>query len=295
MRLFLHISALQTDHGFCSTGAEGLRQFAQAHPAVQIYVFGPVYDNRFPVQPGHWIISDGSDPSLVLHGATGNDSLVSASETDLSHWMEAGGRGILAITRKDASQLAVLWPGRTVIMDDSPELVCAELSEHMGLPYSLGGVHLAHFKPPVTPSIYRDVMSGPDNELAPEHMLVPIEVDAPGQCAMMIPVYKLRAALEPGEAWHDFAAPLPYDRFLNLCETLYCGAERAPAGTVSIRTEQGIIRRTFYSRKSMNSTVKLLRETGLQFTMDETGLDSLITDAKHRADKGGPMCGEHER
>lgn len=144
---------------------EGVRQFIQAHPDVEVYILSakvigePPYcegekhawlDMHLPEIPRERrIFTEMGRPKaeFIPGGLTDQDYLLDDYNKGLNQWLYDGGKAIKChnnINQRGlgahGGQAGNLWVGPMAHVDDHPEMICAELSSHMGLSYDLSRV-----------------------------------------------------------------------------------------------------------------------------------------------------------
>lgn len=147
---------------------EGVRQFIQAHPDVEVYILSakvigePPYcegekhawlDMHLPEIPRERrIFTEMGRPKaeFIPGGLTDQDYLLDDYNKGLNQWLYDGGKAIKChnnINQRGlgahGGQAGNLWVGPMAHVDDHPEMICAELSSHMGLSYDLSRVAAA--------------------------------------------------------------------------------------------------------------------------------------------------------
>lgn len=148
---------------------EGVRQFIQAHPDVEVYILSakvigePPYcegekhawlDMHLPEIPRERrIFTEMGRPKaeFIPGGLTDQDYLLDDYNKGLNQWLYDGGTAIKChnnINQRGlgayGGQAGNLWIGPMAHVDDEPEMICAELSSHMGLSYDLRAVKAAY-------------------------------------------------------------------------------------------------------------------------------------------------------
>lgn len=144
---------------------EGVRQFIQSHPDVDVYILSakvigePPYcegekhawlDMHLPEIPRERrIFTEMGRPKaeFIPGGLTDQDYLLDDYNKGLNQWLYDGGKAIKChnnINQRGlgahGGQAGNLWVGPMAHVDDKPEMICAELASHMGLSYDLGAV-----------------------------------------------------------------------------------------------------------------------------------------------------------
>jgi len=148
---------------------EGIRQFMADHPDVEVFIVSarvigePPYceveknawlDRYLPeVDKAHRIYTDmgRSKAEYLPGGATKDDYLLDDYNKGLNLFMYDGGSAIKCHNNINQRGLGAyggrkgqLWVGPMVHVEDKPELIAAELAQHMGLDYDLNKVVAAY-------------------------------------------------------------------------------------------------------------------------------------------------------
>lgn len=148
---------------------EGIRQFIQDHPDVEVYTLSarvngePPYceeeknawmDENLPeIDQAHRIYTEVGKPKAdyIPGGVRQSDYLLDDYNKGLNQWLYDGGSAIKCHNNINQRGLGAyggsagqLWTGSMVHTDDPPELICAELCHHMGLQYDLSPVLSAY-------------------------------------------------------------------------------------------------------------------------------------------------------
>lgn len=156
---------------------EGIRQFMAEHPDVEVFIVSarvigePPYceveknawlDRYLPeVDRAHRIYTDmgRSKAEYLPGGATKDDYLLDDYNKGLNLFMYDGGSAIKCHNNINQRGLGAyggrkgqLWVGPMVHVEDKPELIAAELAQHMGLEYDLKKVAEAYNNLPLSAS-----------------------------------------------------------------------------------------------------------------------------------------------
>lgn len=190
---------------------EGVRQFIHDHPDVEVFVLSarvngePPYceaeknawlDEHLPeIDPAHRIYTEvGKSKAEYIPGGIGkNDFLLDDYNKGLNLWLYDGGSAIKCHNNINQKGLGAyggsagrMWVGPMVHTEDTPALIAAELSSHMGLEYDLNKVvsccnqNLAFMQAPVVLSGKDDpqiskatarLISVPEDNTAPAHFV----------------------------------------------------------------------------------------------------------------------------
>lgn len=144
---------------------EGIRQFIQNHPDVEVYTVSaringePPYceeeknawlDEHLPeIDQAHRIYTEVGKPKAeyIPGGVRESDFLLDDYNKGLNQWLYDGGSAIKCHNNINQHGLGIyggsagmLWTGDMVHTEDSPELISAELAHHMGRAYFLDPV-----------------------------------------------------------------------------------------------------------------------------------------------------------
>lgn len=144
---------------------EGIRQFKQMHPDVEVYILSAKVNGEPPyceeekhawmnihlpeIPESNRIFTEMGRPKaeFIPGGITKDDFLLDDYNKGLNQFMYDGGRCIKChnnINQKGlgahGGQRGNLWVGAMVHISDKPEMIAAELSKHMGLEYDFNRV-----------------------------------------------------------------------------------------------------------------------------------------------------------
>lgn len=141
---------------------QGVSQFIKSHPEIEVYILSakvlgePPYcesekhtwlDIYLPEIPRERrIFTEIGRPksAFIPGGITKNDYLLDDYNRGLNQWLYDGGKAVKCHNNINQRGLGAyggksgnLWIGPMVHVDDEPEMICAELEQHMGLSYDL--------------------------------------------------------------------------------------------------------------------------------------------------------------
>lgn len=141
---------------------DGIKLFQQQHPDVEVFVISSCIDSPFCVQEkGTWLATHLDVPEdhrlfppmgkpkseVIPGGVTKDDYLLDDYNKGLNQFLYDGGSAIKCHNNINQQGLGAhggspgnLWVGDMVHTDDTPEMIAAELAQHMGLEYDLNKV-----------------------------------------------------------------------------------------------------------------------------------------------------------
>lgn len=150
---------------------QGVRQFIQDHPNIEVFVLSarvngePPYceaeknawlDAHLPeIDAAHRIYTDvgKSKAEYIPGGVRETDYLLDDYNKGLNLWLYDGGSAIKCHNNINQRGLGayggsagMMWTGNMVHVNDKPEMIAAELAQHMGLEHSLDKVIQAYMK-----------------------------------------------------------------------------------------------------------------------------------------------------